>query len=185
MNNIVPLVFYLNVSILFILLIGIYWSILMPEKRIWPPPGKKTWQYLITWILFYLVFGLNTLLIFFDWNTWIFNHPVRFILGIPLITTGSLLFSWGIHTLGTLNTSGVKASFIQTGPYQFTRNPQYLGDMVMFIGLSIVTNSLYLWITHLLLILVFILTPLAEEKWLEEQYREQYLQYKNQSARFL
>ncbi len=185
MTHFIPIVFSIDIVVLFILLIGAAWSVAAPNTRIWPPPGKKSWQYLITWILFYLVFGLNTLLIFFDWNTWIFNSPLRFVLGIPLIIIGTLLFSWGIRTLGTINTSGVSDGFINTGPYQFTRNPQYLGDMVLFIGLSIMTNSLYLWITHLLLILIFVLTPLAEEKWLEEQYGEQYLQYKNQSARFL
>ncbi|MCK4826607.1 phosphatidylethanolamine N-methyltransferase family protein, partial [bacterium] len=161
------------------------WSIAAPHKRIWPPPGKRTWQYRVTWIGFYLVFGINALFILFDWNTWIFNGPLRFVPGIPLIIIGTLLFSWGIRTLGTINTSGVSDRFIKTGPYQFTRNPQYLGDMILFIGLSIVTNSLYLWITHILLILVFVVTPLAEEKWLEEQYGELYLQYKNQIARFL
>ena len=47
------------------------------------------------------------------------------------------------------------------------------------------SNSLYLWITHLLLILVFVVTPLAEEIWLEERYGESYLVYKKATARFL
>ena len=185
MNNLIPFVFYLDVFVLFILLIGISWSVVVPDKRIWPPPGKKSWQYTIAWVLFYMVFGLNFILILFDWNTWRFNDPVRFILGIPLIIIGVLLFSWGIRTLGTINTSGVPDGFILNGPYQFTRNPQYLGDMILFIGLSVISNSVYLWITHILLILVFIITPLAEEKWLEEQYGEKYLEYKGQTTRFL
>ena len=185
MNGFVNALFYLDSLILIIMLFGVTWSIAKPGKRIWPPASKRSWQYQITWLFFYLVIGLNTLLIIFDWNTWRYSHPVRFILAIPVIIIGALLFFWGIQTLGTKNTSGVNSGFIQNGPYQFTRNPQYLGDMVMFLGLSIMTNSQYLWITHALLILVFTLTPLAEENWLEEEYGEDYLQYKNKTARYL
>ncbi|MCJ7715136.1 MAG: DUF1295 domain-containing protein, partial [Anaerolineales bacterium] len=134
---------------------------------------------------FYGVFGLNLMLIILDWNSWIFTSSLRWIVGVPLVTLGSLLLSWGIHTLGTRNTSGIRDGFVLAGPYRFTRNPQYLGDIVLFIGLSIISNSLYLWITHLLLILVFLIIPLAEETWLEDQYGESYLEYKNNTSRFL
>jgi hypothetical protein len=35
--------------------------------------------------------------------------------------------------------------------------------MILIVGLSIVANSLYLRITHILLIFVFTVTPMAEE----------------------
>jgi len=95
------------------------------------------------------------------------------------------LVSWGINTLGTKNTSGLEGGFISAGPYRFTRNPQYLGDMILFLGLSLISNSLFLWITHILLILVFVLTPLAEETWLEDLYGEAYTEYKKGTPRFL
>jgi protein-S-isoprenylcysteine O-methyltransferase Ste14 len=55
----------------------------------------------------------------------------------------------------------------------------------MFVGLSIVANSSYLWITHGMLILVFLITPFAEEVWLEDQYGDEYQNYKNNTSRFL
>ena len=185
MLNFVSTLFWVDVVVLFILLIGVIWSVAVPDKRIWPPPSKNTWQYYLTWISFYLVFGINTLLIIFDWNTWVMKNPLRFIIGVPLILIGPLLLVWAIRVLGGKNTSGLSAGFIKNGPYRFTRNPQYLGDMLLFLGLSFVVNSLYLWITHLLLILVFLITPLAEEIWLEEQYGETYLDYKRETPRFL
>jgi protein-S-isoprenylcysteine O-methyltransferase Ste14 len=57
--------------------------------------------------------------------------------------------------------------------------------MILFIGLSLSANSLYLWITHSLTVLVFAVTPWAEEAWLEEQYGEEYLEYKRGTSRFL
>ena len=179
------LIFFLDVLALIVLMAGIIWSVAKPAKRIWPPPGSSTWQYKLAWIFFYLVFGINTLIIILDWNSWIFSNPLRFLIGIPLCVTGSSLLVWGIRHLGVINTSGVSDGFIKSGPYRFTRNPQYLGDMVLFLGLSILTNSLYLWITHILLILVFIITPLAEEDWLREQYGDDYQSYVNKTSRFL
>ncbi len=185
MADLVLIIFLIDVIVLLILLFGASWSVVVPGKRVWPPPGKSSWQYRVSWILFYMVFGINILLIIFDWNSGLFTSDLRWILGAPLIALGSLLLFWGIHTLGTKNTSGIKDGFISVGPYRFTRNPQYVGDMVLFVGLSIISNSLYLWITHLLLILVFVVTPLAEETWLEEEYGESYLEYKKTSPRFL
>jgi protein-S-isoprenylcysteine O-methyltransferase Ste14 len=179
------LIFYINTTALLILLLGVIWSIGNPERRIWPPTSEHSWQHKLTWSLFYLVFGLNALLIVLDWNTWIFQGKARFILGLPLILIGSLLFYWGIRTLGTRNTSGQASGFVSDGPYRFTRNPQYLGDMLLFAGLSIIANSLFLWVTHSLLIFVFIMTPIAEEDWLKEKYGEIYREYIKNTSRFL
>jgi protein-S-isoprenylcysteine O-methyltransferase Ste14 len=175
----------MDVVSLIVLLVCIIFSVGKPDSRIWPPPKKTSWQHSLAWILFYLVFGINTLIIFLDWNSWIFSNPLRFVVGIPLSLLGSSLLLWGIRHLGVINTSGVAEGFIKSGPYRFTRNPQYLGDMVLFLGLSILTNSLYLWITHILLILVFLITPLAEEDWLRKQYGSTYQTYLEETSRFL
>jgi protein-S-isoprenylcysteine O-methyltransferase Ste14 len=185
MGNLIVILFGINTCTLLILLVGIIWSVARPEKRIWPPPGKTSWQYILAWILFYMAFGLNTLIIVLDWNSWIFSNPLRFLPGITLVLVGSSLLIWGIRHLGVINTSGISAGFIKTGPYRFTRNPQYLGDMILFLGLSIITNSLYLWVTHSMLILVFIITPIAEEDWLQDLYGDDYLSYLEGTSRFL
>lgn len=185
MIKFVEVVFVVDLIVLFVMLIGTLWSVAIPHKRIWPPPSKRAWQYYFSWGFFYLVFGLNTLLIVFDWNTWVMDNPLRFIVGVPLILIGSLLVVWGIRTLGVKNTSGLVEEFVKDGPYRFTRNPQYLGDMVFYIGLSIVTNSLYLWITHILLIINFIITPISEEDWLLDQYGDTYRDYMEGTSRFL
>ena len=185
MKIIAILIFIIDVAALLILLLGTCWSIAYPGSRIWPPPSKRSWQYALSWILFYLVFGLNALLIIIDWNSWRYVSPLRFVVGIPMVLIGSLLLIWGIRTLGINNTSGSVSGFIKSGPYKFTRNPQYLGDMILFIGLSLCANSLYLWITHALLILVFLATPIAEEKWLAEEYGEVYEEYFRDTSRYL
>jgi protein-S-isoprenylcysteine O-methyltransferase Ste14 len=168
-----------------VLLVGAVWSVALPARRIWPPPQKHSWQYVLTWVCFYSVFALNTALFVLDWNTWIFSSELRLIIGVPFALIGGLLVGWGIATLGVRNTAGLRERFVSSGPYRFTRNPQYLGDMVLFVGLSTIANSPFLWVTHALIILVFAVTPLAEEPWLEDQYGDVYKEYRRDTSRFL
>ena len=58
-----------------------------------------------------------------------------------------------------------------------------------------IANSEFLWvhrrgsslggIAHLLLALVFVVAPLTEEPWLEEQYGDAYREYRKRVPRFL
>jgi protein-S-isoprenylcysteine O-methyltransferase Ste14 len=184
-DTFVDTAFWVDTIIIAAMLMGAVWSVAYPTRRLWPPPAKGSWQHWLTWLLFYSVFGLNAFLLIFDWNSWIFENSLRFIIGVPIVLMGALLVVWGITTLRMQNTSGLKDRFVASGPYAFTRNPQYLGDMILFVGLSLIANSLYLWITHALTIMVFAVVPLTEELWLEEQYGEEYVQYKRGTSRFL
>ena len=176
--------FAIDVVILLILLTGAAWSVALPDRRIWPPPHRHSWQQVLTWTCFCSVCGLNTALLFLDWNSWIFQSDLRFIIGIPVALLGGLLAVWGVITLGGMNSSGLKDGFVSSGPYRFTRNPQYVGDIILFVGVSITANSLLLWITHALLILVFVIAPLTEERWLEDQYGQVYREYRRDIPRF-
>ncbi len=180
-HSITTIVFIVDIIALFLLLVGIVWSVVWPDRRIWPPPGRWSWQYVLTWICYCAVSGCNLALLLLDWNSWIFAGDLRFLVGIPLALLLGLLAFWGVVTIGWKNSSGVRHGFISFGPYRFTRNPQYLGDKVFFQRLSIVANSELLWITHALLALVFIIAPLSEEVWLKEEYER----YRRNTPRFL
>ncbi len=185
MNHLVPALFTVDILLLLVLLAGATWSVARPTARIWPPPGRGSWQYALTWVCFYAVFLLNAAVLVLDWDSWYLSGAIRFLLGVPVAAIGALLVAWGLATLGVGNTSGLRQGLISTGPYRFTRNPQYVGDMILFVGLSIIANSTLLWIAHALLILVFVIAPLAEESWLEEQYGQAYLGYKSHTRRYL
>ena len=185
MSDLGRAVFALDVIASLMLVVGAVWSVALPRRRIWPPPGKRSWQYILTWTCFYVAFLGNAALFVLDWDSWGMHDASRFFLGVPLAAVGASLVSWGVATLGVRNTSGVRDGFVRSGPYRFTRNPQYLGDIVLFVGLSVIANSLSLWITHGLLILVFLMAPWTEEAWLKEQYGEAYDDYRRDTPRFL
>ena len=179
------ILFGVAVAILIASLAGAVWSAAVPARRIWPPPGRRSWQYFLTWAGFCAVCGINLLLLLVHWNSWVFQSPLRFVVGIPLALLGGMLAVWGMVTVGWKNTSGLKGGFVSDGPYRFTRNPQYVGDIVFFIGVGVIANSVFLWIAHLLLALVFVVAPLTEEPWLEEQYGNAYREYRGRVPRFL
>jgi protein-S-isoprenylcysteine O-methyltransferase Ste14 len=177
--------FFADVLINCILLFGIVWSIAFPKKRIWPPPKKLSWQYPTTWVLFHVPFFLNALLIVLDWNSWVIPYEIRFLIGVPSLVIGVLLATWGFAYLGEKNNHGLNNGFVLTGPYRYTRNPQYMGMIIAFTGTSLISNSLYVVVVHLLMIMVYVFAPFTEEVWLEEQYGEEYKTYKNNTARCL
>lgn len=156
-----------------------------PDRRIWPPPGPGSWQYVVTWILFFAACGLNACLLVLDWNSWVFPGRLRWLVGIPLALLGAMLALWGVATIGWRNSSGFGDGFVTAGPYRFTRNPQHLGHDVLFLGLGIIANSELLWVNHALLALVFVFTPPSEEVWLKEHCGEAYGRYRRETPRFL
>lgn len=167
-----------------VLLTGAVWCIAFPERRIYPLSDKTAWYYLM-WSLFNFIFASNLVFVVVDWNNGIWTSPLRFCVAVPTILAGFAFLLWGIATLGVKNTSGRRDGFVATGPYRVSRNPQYVGDFFIFAGMSIFANSNVVLVTNLLTALVFILAPLAEETWLEEQYGETYNSYRLAAPRFL
>jgi len=166
------------------LLLGVVWCIALPARRIYPMERPDAWYYAM-WALFGFIFASNPVLVVLDWNTGLWPSPLRCWLGGPLFLLGAGLVCWGIATLGSRRTSGLPQGLVTTGPYRFTRNPQYVGDAALFSGVAILANSQVVTVTHLLTALVLLLAPLAEEPWLEEHYGEGYVRYRRTAPRYL
>jgi protein-S-isoprenylcysteine O-methyltransferase Ste14 len=178
-------IFYINLSIHYIVLGLVLWSIFFPSKRIWPPPSKQSWQYKVYWYLFYIGVILDVILIILEFNSWIIPDKIRYFIAIPLILIGTSIVSFGIYTLGIKNTYGLENGFIDKALYKYTRNPQYLGDIILILGLILFVNSLNLTVLFLLAIIIFIIMPFSEEIWLEEKYGNNYIKYKSKTPRFI
>ncbi len=167
-----------------VLILAALWCVACPSKRLYPMTGK-TPAYYAMWLLFGFVFLSNPLFVVTSWNTGVWTSPLRFWIAVPMILIGATFVTWGIRTLGTKNTSGIRDGFVAKGPYLITRNPQYVGDFLIFSGVIIFANSGVVLATHLLTILVFVIAPVAEEPWLHEQYGEDYDAYRARVPRFL
>ncbi len=160
-------------------------TLLMPKYRIWPPPSKRSWQFFYTWGIFTIAMLGIVLLSIIDWNNFLFSHWSRYPFGLALLIAGLSLALWAVMTLSTHSSLGLKGKLITYGPYKYTRNPQYLGDIIMIAGLIVLANSFFVLITGIVLILWFILAPLTEEPWLREEFGEEYDKYCGKVRRFI
>jgi protein-S-isoprenylcysteine O-methyltransferase Ste14 len=98
---------------------------------------------------------------------------------------GTTISGWAIKTLSLHQSHGLKGKLVLTGPYKYTRNPQYIGIIFLIIGALFLFNSLLFLINGTLGIIIFLILPFAEEPWLEKQYGEKYNEYKKKVRRFL
>ncbi|MFX1483416.1 MAG: methyltransferase family protein [Promethearchaeota archaeon] len=115
------------------------------------------------------------------------------LIGILLIPIGMLLVIWANYTLLYIGKISLRnrepmqkpMNLIQTGPYSFTRNPIYLGNLIMLLGLVFVWSSIVILIGLILVYFVFQYFIKREEIILEEEFGEEYRDFKNRVRRWL
>lgn len=160
-------------------------TVLAPRHRVWPPPGRASWQYVFVWCLtIAAVIGFVAVGVL-DWNSFVFYSSVRRPVGVSLVAAGLVLSVWAVGALGVRETQGLAGRFTSDGPYRFSRNPQYVGDMAIIAGLAVVFNSVLAWILAAVGVILFAVLPLTEEPWLREQYGSRYEEYTSSVPRFV
>lgn len=115
--------------------------------------------------------------------------PFR-ITGALIILTGLFLL---VQTRRQFNTHqqptdpGQSTSkIITSGTFSISRNPLYLGGIIIFFGMALLVN--FLWPLLMLVVSVFLCHTfliLPEEKYLTEKFGEEYIQYKNSVRRWI
>jgi protein-S-isoprenylcysteine O-methyltransferase Ste14 len=120
-----------------------------------------------------------------DWGSMGINHWIWKVLGVTLMIAGIVLSLWAVRTLTVKTSTGLVGKFTMDGPYQFTRNPQYVGDIAPTAGFVLVSGSWVALVTGFLGTLWFVLAPFAEEPWLQEKYGEEYERYLEKVSQFV
>jgi protein-S-isoprenylcysteine O-methyltransferase Ste14 len=185
MENITLAIFIITVIANIQIIGGIIITILKPKYRLWPPPSKNSWQFWSVWILSIISYLGIIVLSILDWDNFVISHWSRFIIGFIFIVMGIIIAIWGVKTLSVHSSLGLKGTLVTRGIYKYSRNPQYLGDILLFIGIIIISNSLLTLITGFLGILWNLLTPFTEESWLKKQFKEEYDEYRKKIRRFI
>lgn len=179
------LIFFIVITSEILLGSSLIITLFFPNKRVWPPPQKNSWQFWFTWILTIFSFGGVIVLGFLDWGSFYFNPWFQYLLGVPLIIGGLLIVLWGIHTLSVNSTLGLKGKLIINGAYKYTRNPQYVGDILLIIGIIFFMNSFLTLVTGILGLFWFFLAPFTEEPILKKHFGEEYDSYCRKVPRFV
>lgn len=159
-------------------------SLLSPVHRVWPPPSRNSWQFYATWFLSWVSLSGVFLLALLAGNSLEFPSWLRFGLGVPLLGLGAFLIAWGFRELSISTTLGLPGAFIRSGPYRFSRNPQYLGTCIYLASLVVLSGSHLTAIGCVAVAMWFVATPFVEEPWLAERYGVEYAAYRRAVPRF-
>ena len=105
------------------------------------------------------------------------------VIGFATALLGELIRFWGVSWAGseTRTTGSVGGTFlIISGPFAFIRNPLYVGNILIYLGLGIMSFAWfpYLQIVAVLFFLLqYYLIVKEEEKYLKEKFQQDYKNY--------
>lgn len=160
------------------------WSIMFPKRRVWPPKAATRGIKLRVWIATIAIFGAAFVLGVVNWNDFGWPAPLRWGLGVPMILAGNVIVWMGVRKIGLGATSGEVAVLKTDGLYQYSRNPQYVADMVILMGWAVLSASGWAVAIAGLGITTLAAAPHAEEPWLDANYGDQFRDYKRQVRRY-
>ena len=108
--------------------------------------------------------------------------------GLFLCIIGEAIRFWGVHTAGPLTrmTAGPGGNDLVThGPYAFIRNPLYLGNIIIYTGIGLMTNIWWMPVFGWMYFKIqydFIISE--EERYLIGHFGERYATYMKHVRRF-
>jgi protein-S-isoprenylcysteine O-methyltransferase Ste14 len=123
--------------------------------------------------------------------TIIFAHPSRssFCLGFLIAAIGEAIRIWAVGYAGSITRAtevGAGASLVTAGPYAQVRNPIYLGNFLISLGLCIA--AFVLWIIPIFLlgyVIQYFSIVRAEEEHLKKRFGALYESYLEHVPRFI
>jgi protein-S-isoprenylcysteine O-methyltransferase Ste14 len=119
----------------------------------------------------------------------IIHSPYTY-LGLIIILFGVALNLWSARLLknksATIDFYEAPAGLVIDGPFRISRNPLYLGGVILSLGIAVLLGSLITFVfpIGLLLILDQLYIP-VEERRLEETFGKEYLEYKQKVRRWI
>jgi protein-S-isoprenylcysteine O-methyltransferase Ste14 len=112
------------------------------------------------------------------------------IVGWGALLGGLALALWAAMTLRAARTTVLPhraaTRLVTSGPFRFRRNPIYLAEMLILLGLSEPTKNIWFAIlTPLFALLITWLAIVPEERHLEARFGQSYRDYKERTRRLL
>ena len=111
--------------------------------------------------------------------------------GFALIVLGAAISAWGRLTFRSAGAeifpwSQAHSALVARGPYRFTRNPMYLGLVVIGFGAALAAGTWLMWLVPVVILVLdnFIIIPF-EERSMERAYGGDYREYKARVRRWI
>ncbi len=161
-------------------------AVLSGKFQFFPPPSGDSWQHRTFMALFRLFLYPLLALSLLDFASVAPAYAVlQYTVGLVLLVVGFALAFWITFQMGWRNAFGEKHGLKTEGWFRISRNPVYVATWVGMIGWGLLANTLLVLILLALWAAMYLLAPVFEEPWLEQQYGQDYLDYKRQTRRFL
>jgi protein-S-isoprenylcysteine O-methyltransferase Ste14 len=145
--------------------------------------GFPLTMYIITWsfgygnpgCLWYLLAGLigHDLFVFI---LWVFMVPISNM----IILNGILLIIFGWRKIYR-----AKGQLVTTDIYKYVRHPQYLGFLLITLGMNVLWITISTLILWPILVIVYYRLAKEEDKEMEEKFGEEYRKYKQMVPMFI
>jgi len=120
--------------------------------------------------------------------SWVYTVFLPLQLGTAWLYSGLIICLFGMvfTSVAIFNfATSPKEKVVTKGLYRFTRNPTYIGIILMQIGLGIACSSwLYLLLTVVLMIMFNAVLP-SEERYCLYRFGDDYREYKNRTPRWI
>lgn len=111
--------------------------------------------------------------------------------GVALIVAGFALSAWARltfrrHDAEIYPWSEAHSALVASGPFRFSRNPMYLGLLVIGVGAALVVGTWLMWLVSVLLFVLdhFVIVPF-EERSMERTFGEEYCAYRVRVRRWI
>lgn len=152
--------------------------------RIWPTPGKGTWQSLLFWFLFRFLNVAALALAVLDWGSaGVVPLAIRLV-SLAVSAVCAALYVRSLLSLGPTNTYCRRDGLVDQGIYRWTRNPQYATVIPAYLTLAIAADSAAALVLIAVLVAVYVMMAYAEEPWLKAAYPGVYDRYARRVPRF-
>jgi protein-S-isoprenylcysteine O-methyltransferase Ste14 len=111
-------------------------------------------------------------------------------LGALLVLSSVAIIAWSFLHFSTAGTSAVPVrpttALVVSGPYRFTRNPMYLGLLLVYVGMSLWIGLVWPLLLGPALVWVVAVWCIApEERYLAEKFGEEYHRYRDRVRRWI
>jgi len=123
----------------------------------------------------------------------VYSNPniYSMLIGFVFVLLGEFIRIWANSWAGseTRTTGGVGGTFlIISGPYAYVRNPLYLGNVIIYFGLGIMSNAVFPYLQIIALIYFFFQyyeIVKVEENFLMQKFGDDYKEYCQKVNRFI
>lgn len=118
------------------------------------------------------------------------NSTLLVVWGSTCAFIGLLL---GISALGMFHRKGTKpepwkpsSALVTSGVYQFTRNPMYVGMLLLYVGIALIAGGPMTVVPFILVFAIFNFYVIGrEEAYLERRFGKAYAEYRHRVRRWL